>query len=492
MVDTLSLNINIFLRSMVTIFGSIFLMVKLSWELSLLTIIGLPFGFILGRYYGHMWRVLQEKIQDTLADAGSCAEEAFGNIRTVRSFANEEGEANVYEEKCQLVYSWMRTKAWYMGGYMSGNILISNGLAAATLWYGGHLILEERISGETLIPFVLYQLSLGNAIGSVGAVYTGLMEAVGSAERVFQLMDRQAAIDISEGEHSPAKIDGHIEFKNVKFSYPTRPKQPVLQGLTFTAPKGKITALVGSSGGGKSSIVSLITRLYEKNDGEILLDGVDVRKYSHESLHRLVTVVQQEPVLFARSIQKNILYGPFEVDDVDEAIEKATNMASAHEFILNMADKFDTQCGEKGQQLSGGQKQRIAIARSLVRKPCVLILDEATSALDAASEKIVQSALDRIQQEANMTIILIAHRLSTVKNADQIVVIKEGNVVEIGNHDELMTKNDHYARLVAAQVSEGSQSSPQKTVIKEKVVYKRVVTNSSSQKDYDISPGTSA
>jgi len=427
----------------------------------MLTVIGLPFGFFLGKVYGILFRNLQKKIQDALADANSLADETISSVKTVRSFANEDGESKNYYDKTHIAYLLQLKQALYYGNYACFNLLFELGLSCATLWYGGHLIIAGRMDGESLIPFVLYQLSLGDSLQGMGAVYTGLMQAVGAAEKVFEFIDRQSRMPLDLGKFDPPSIKGEIEFKDVSFYYPTRPDQPVLTNLNLTFPQGKVTALVGSSGGGKSSIVSLLCRLYDRVGGEILIDGVDIKNYSHQALHRLITIVQQEPVLFARSIKENILYGELNIKEEEEEheIDVAITKAAAKKFIEDMPKGLETQTGERGHQLSGGQKQRIAIARSLVRKPNVLILDEATSALDAESEFLVQNALDEIQKNENLTILLIAHRLSTVQNADQIIVIDKGQVVEIGKHTELMKKKGFYFNLVSRQISTQEEQS---------------------------------
>lgn len=459
MVDTLSLNINVFLRCSVKTIGCLVFMLKLSWNLTLVTIIGLPFGFLLGKVWGMLFRKLQKDIQDALAKANALADETISSARTVRSFANEEGEAKNYYEKMKVAYLLQMKSALYYGNYACFNLIFELGLTCATLWYGGHLVLVDRMEGAALVPFLLYQLSLGDSLQGMGAVYTGLMQAVGAAEKVFEFIDRQSRMPLDVGTHDPAEVQGKIEFKDVSFYYPSRPDQPILSNLSLEFPAGKVTALVGSSGGGKSSIVSLLCRLYDRISGDILIDGVDIKHFKHHALHRTVTIVQQEPVLFARSIRDNILYGPLELEDEETAIDSAIGKAAAKDFIQGMTKGLETETGERGHQLSGGQKQRIAIARSLVRKPKILILDEATSALDAESEFLVQNALDKIQRTENLTILLIAHRLSTVQNADQIIVIDKGQVAEKGTHTELMSKQSFYFNLVSRQISTQEQQA---------------------------------
>uniref|UniRef100_A0A914Z7E4 ABC transporter domain-containing protein n=1 Tax=Panagrolaimus superbus TaxID=310955 RepID=A0A914Z7E4_9BILA len=286
----------------------------------------------------------------------------------------------------------------------------------------------------------------------LGEVWNGLMQAVGASRKVFELIDREPRISNNgnvDGRHG--KLQGRIEFRNVKFNYPTRPDIPIMQDLSFTVNPGEVVALVGPSGGGKSSCIAMLEHFYEPNYGDILLDGISVRDYNHKYLHTKIALVGQEPVLYARSVRENIAYG---LDYVSEdAIMRSAQHANAHNFIMETTDKYETDVGEKGSQMSGGQKQRIAIARALVRDPVVLLLDEATSALDSESEHSVQEA---IQKNLNgRTVILIAHRLSTVENADKIVVISGGRVVQQGVHQELISQEGIYKQLVQRQMLGG-------------------------------------
>jgi ATP-binding cassette subfamily B (MDR/TAP) protein 9 len=248
-----------------------------------------------------------------------------------------------------------------------------------------------------------------------------------------------------------AKLEGRIEFRNVKFSYPTRPEIPIMQDLSFTVNPGEVVALVGPSGGGKSSCIAMIEHFYEPNYGEVLLDGIPIRDYDHKYLHTKIALVGQEPVLYARSVRENISYGYGQT--TEEMIHRAAKMANAHNFIMDTTEGYETDVGEKGSQMSGGQKQRIAIARAIVREPVVLLLDEATSALDSESEHLVQEA---IQKNLNgKTVIVIAHRLSTVENADKIIVISGGRVQQMGVHKELINQEGIYKQLVQRQMLGG-------------------------------------
>jgi len=283
--------------------------------------------------------------------------------------------------------------------------------------------------------------------GQVGALLPDMSKARTAAASIFEILDRTPSIDTLSTEGTKLdKVTGNIEFKNVKFVYPTRPDAKILKGLSFTLKAGETLALVGPSGCGKSTSVSLIERFYNPEEGQILLDGVDIRSLNLNWLRRQIGIVSQEPILFGTSIKQNISYGKENAQATDEEIQKAAMQANAHKFISVLDSGYDTDVGEKGSQLSGGQKQRVAIARALIRDQKILLLDEATSALDSESEKIVQHALNKAR--AGRTTIVIAHRLSTIQNADQIAVVDNGVIVEHGTHFELLAQKGLYYHLV--------------------------------------------
>ncbi|XP_011819913.1 PREDICTED: ATP-binding cassette sub-family B member 9 isoform X2 [Mandrillus leucophaeus] len=402
--DLVSQNINVFLRNTVKVTGVVVFMFSLSWQLSLVTFMGFPIIMMVSNVYGKYYKRLSKEVQNALARASNTAEETISAMKTVRSFANEEEEAEVYLRKLQQVYKLNRKEA------------------AAYMYY---------VWGS----------------GSVGSVYSGLMQGVGAAEKVFEFIDRQPTM-VHDGSLAPDHLEGRVDFENVTFTYRTRPHTQVLQNVSFSLCPGKVTALVGPSGSGKSSCVNILENFYPLEGGRVLLDGKPISAYDHKYLHRVISLVSQEPVLFARSITDNISYGlptvPFEM--VVEAAQKA----NAHGFIMELQDGYSTETGEKGAQLSGGQKQRVAMARALVRNPPVLILDEATSALDAESEYLIQQAIHGNLQKH--TVLIIAHRLSTVEHAHLIVVLDKGRVVQQGTHQQLLAQGGLYAKLVQRQM----------------------------------------
>lgn len=469
MSDTLGLNINILLRNLIKAGGVLFFMFKLSWRLTLITFIGLPVMIAVSKVYGHYYKKLQEEVQNSLADANNVAEEACSTMRTVRSFANEAGEVQRYSDKLAYTYKLNKKQAVMYSGFVWSNMLFELALTVSVLYYGGHLVLAGTVTGGTLISFILYQIQLGDCVDQIGFTYTGLMQAAGASEKVFEYINRKPAIS-DHGSLVPDDIQGHIEFKNVCFSYPSRPNVQVLRNISFTVKPGEIVALVGPSGGGKTSCVNLIQHFYTADSGQVLLDNLPVEQYEHHYLHKQVSLVGQEPVLYARSIQENISYGLHKDEWTRELVIAAAEMANAHTFITELKEGYETQTGEKGVQMSGGQKQRIAIARALLRKPRVLLLDEATSALDSESEYLVQQAL--YKNMSGRTVLIIAHRLSTVEKADRIIVIERGQVIEQGTHKELLSKRGIYANLVKRQLllSDSSWSSDSSTSLRREML----------------------
>ncbi|XP_028384836.1 ATP-binding cassette sub-family B member 9 isoform X1 [Phyllostomus discolor] len=445
--DLVSQNINIFLRNMVKVTGVVVFMFSLSWQLSLVTFMGFPIIMMVSDIYGKYYKRLSKEVQNALARASNTAEETISAMKTVRSFANEEEEAEVYSRKLQQVYKLNRKEAAAYMYYVWGSGLTLLVVQVSILYYGGHLVISGQMTSGNLISFIIYEFVLGDCMESVGSVYSGLMQGVGAAEKVFEFIDRQPTM-VHDGNLAPDHVEGRVDFENVTFTYRTRPHTKVLQNVSFSLSPGKVTALIGPSGSGKSSCVNILENFYPLEGGRVLLDGKPVSAYDHKFLHRVVSLVSQEPVLFARSITDNISYGlpavPFEV--VVEAAQKA----NAHGFIMELQDGYNTETGEKGAQLSGGQKQRVAMARALVRNPPVLILDEATSALDAESEYLIQQAIHGHLQKR--TVLIIAHRLSTVERAHLIVVLDKGRVVQQGTHQQLLAQGGLYARLVQRQM----------------------------------------
>ncbi|NWY73835.1 ABCB9 protein, partial [Erithacus rubecula] len=476
--DLVSQNINIFLRNVVKATGVIFFMFSLSWKLSLVTFMGFPIIMLVSDVYGKYYQKLSKDVQSALAKANNTAEETISAMKTVRSFANEETEANVYWQKLQQVYKLNKREAMAYTYYVWSSGLTLLVVQVSILYYGGHLVISGQMTSGNLISFIIYEFVLGDCMESIGSVYSGLMQGVGAAEKVFEFIDRQPTM-VHDGSLAPDHVEGKVEFRNVTFSYRTRSATQVLQNVSFTLHPGKVTALVGPSGSGKSSCVNILENFYPLQDGQVLLDGHPINMYDHKYLHSVISLVSQEPVLFARSIAENISYGLTSASF--ESVVQAAQKANAHNFITELQDGYHTgthpaagpgsctawhllifilipsslcldptEAGEKGAQLSGGQKQRVAIARALIRTPPILILDEATSALDAESEHAIQQAIYGDLQ--NHTVLVIAHRLSTVERAHNIIVLDKGRVVQQGSHKELMEEGGLYSKLVQRQI----------------------------------------
>jgi len=446
--NCLGLNVNIFLRTIIKVVGACVFMFSLSWRMALLTMMSIPLIYAVSTIYGYYYEEIQKEIQNKIAKSNEVANEVFSTMQTVRSFANEKQERVRYGEKLDDTCNSVLKQSFFNAVFVWGTNLLQLVPRILILIYGRFLIAQGLLISESFVSFIFYQQQVNDSFTDIADVYTGIMQALGAADKVFDLIERKPKINLDEGKFTAEKINGSIKFENVSFTYPTRPEEPIIQDISFEAKPGEVIALVGPSGGGKSSCVKLLKRFYTATSGDILLDGKPIRDYKHDFFHRVVTMVGQEPVLYARSIKDNIRYG---LDDVtDHVIVESARQANAHDFITSLDQQYDTEAGEKGAQLSGGQKQRIAIARSLVRKPNILLLDEATSALDTESEFLVQQALERNKE--GRTVILIAHRLSTVKSADRIVVIMKGKVVECGSHKHLMDKRGIYYNLVYRQL----------------------------------------
>ncbi|KAF8670749.1 hypothetical protein HU200_050414 [Digitaria exilis] len=422
---------------------------------------------------------LSTYMQANYGDAGNIVEQTLGAIRTVVSFNGEKQAITMYNKLIRKAYGAAVSVGVVNGlglGSMELSLFGSYGLA---IWYGSRLIIEHGYNGGLVISIVMAvtigAMSLGQATPSV----TAFAEGQAAAYRMFKIIDRQPDIDIYDTKGIIlADIKGDVELKDVYFSYPTRPEHLVCDGLSLRVPSGTTMALVGESGSGKSTVISLVERFYDPQAGEVLIDGVDIRRMKLWWIREKIGLVSQEPVLFSTTIRENIGYGVKNVTLED--IKAATELANAAKFIDKFPSGLDTMVGERGVQLSGGQKQRIAIARAIVKNPKVLLLDEATSALDMESERAVQEALNRAMLER--TTVIVAHRLSTVKNADVISVLQNGKMVEQGSHVELMKiPGGSYSKLVHLQGTQGKTESSH-------VDYNMIATDGSGSRSIHTKP----
>ncbi|EIE23519.1 putative ABC transporter [Coccomyxa subellipsoidea C-169] len=443
-----TISISIALRSSVVASFGLVLMFMTSPLLSALTLACLPFLLVSFRIFSKLNMKYTAEMLTASAQAATVAEECFGSIRTVRSFAKETASTERYGGAQGQVLQWGLKSARASGFFFGFNSIIGTGSIVTVLWFGARQVVDGKLSAGQLSSFVIYALYVGTNVGALAGVISNLIQAVGASRRVFELLDRHARQKPSGNEKPMGSPEGgEIVFDNAWFAYPSRPDVQVLKGLSLRVQRGQKFALVGASGGGKSTIVNLIQRFYDPQRGAIMLDGVHLPEIQHEWLHSQVSIVSQEPILFAESILYNITFG----------VEEAAKLANAFEFIQAFPQGFHTKVGERGIRLSGGQKQRVAIARAILTKPRILLLDEATSALDAESEALVQEALERV--EAGRTVVVIAHRLSTVKTASTVAVIESGVIVERGTHSELLAKGGAYAVLVRRQLSSANHES---------------------------------
>lgn len=446
--NTVSVNISMALRFSFGAIGGAILMAWKSWELTLVAAAVVPLVAVGGAVYGRLVRRLSKEVQDALAEATAVAEEALQGVRTVRSFVREPEEIGRYGGAVDHSYALAAKRALAMGVFQGGMTLAGYVSIGLVVWWGGSLVVEGAMTVGDLTGFVLYTLTVAVALSMLSNLYSDFMRASGASQRVFELIDQKPEIEGTGGEKLPAVV-GEVRFADVDFAYPTRPEAQVLRGLNLHVAPGEVVALVGPSGAGKSTIAGLLARFYDPQGGRVEVDGHDLRGLDPAGLREHIAMVAQEPVLFAGSIAENLRYG--RPDATEDQLREAASAANALNFIEAFPDGFATLVGERGVRLSGGQKQRIAIARALLKDPAILILDEATSALDAESEHLVQEALDRLVK--GRTTLVIAHRLSTVRDAHRVAVIDGGVVAEQGTHDELLAKNGVYRQLVERQLA---------------------------------------
>lgn len=436
-------------RQIASLVVGIIIILFISPKLTLFMIATFPVMVIIALIFGRYVRKLSKNKQDELARANVIVEETLQAIKVVKAFTNEVFETFRYRTALDKSVILAMKGAKYRAAFISFIIFALFGGIVLVLWYGVILVQQQELSVANLISFIIYTMFIGAAVGGLGDLYSQLQKTVGSSERILEILDEEVE-SYTQNSTAQEVEGGDISFKNVGFTYPSRQDVTVLDSVNLTIGKGEKIALVGPSGAGKSTIAQLLLRFYETSEGTIEIGGVNINDIPLERLRKMIGIVPQETLLFGGTIRENILYG--KPDASNEEIEEAAKKANALNFILTFPDGLETIVGERGIQLSGGQRQRVAIARAILKDPEILILDEATSSLDSESERQVQEALDQLME--GRTSLIIAHRLSTVKKADKILVINGGKIVENGSHQELIEKtNGLYSHLVAMQLN---------------------------------------
>ncbi|MYD11445.1 MAG: ABC transporter ATP-binding protein [Chloroflexi bacterium] len=438
-------SVSTFLQQSLTLLGSIVIMLYLNWRLTMFIIALMPIIVGVAFALGGAIRRTSTRVQDEIAGATVVAEEVFQNIREVKSFVREGYEIGRYNQAIDIAFraavKLLTVRSIF--GPIIGFFAFAG--LALILWFGGHEVLDGRLSPGELISFLIYGMTVAASSAGVISVYSQFQEALGATKRVFEILDTEPDVRDAPGALRVAAVDGAISLRNLSFGYDD--EQDVLRQIDLEIAAGEIIALVGPSGAGKTTLFNLIPRFYDPDSGGILIDGRDIRDIRQSSLRQHIGIVPQETLLFGGSVRENILYGKLDADEAE--MTAAARSANAHDFIMELTKGYDTVVGERGIKLSGGQRQRVAIARALLKNPSILLLDEATSSLDNESELLVQEALGRLMR--NRTTIIIAHRLSTVRIADRIVVLDKGRIVELGRHDELMARRGLYAKLYEMQ-----------------------------------------
>jgi ABC-type multidrug transport system fused ATPase/permease subunit len=439
-----------FIRQVITIVGGITLLAVISYKLTLFMLAFVPVVAIISRIFGGFIRKLSKETQNKVAESNTIVDETLQAIANVKAFANETFEIFRYRKKTNEVVDVVLKGAKWRGLFVSFIFFALFGSIVGVIWYGVYLVNQGAgMTSGDLFKFVLYTVFIAGSISGMADLYSQLQKAIGATENLMDILDEKPELISENGIDDRTVITGEVRFNRVSFSYPSRKDIRVLKDINFAVSKGQQVALVGPSGAGKSTIAGLLFRFYQPDSGSILIDRKDISSYNLTGLRSNMAIVPQEVLLFGGTIRENIEYG--KPGAAENEILKAAEQANAIEFINSFPEKLETIVGERGIQLSGGQRQRIAIARAILKDPAILILDEATSSLDSESERLVQEALEKLME--GRTSFIIAHRLSTVRKADKIIVIDKGEVRETGTHEELLNlEGGIYKNLTALQI----------------------------------------
>ncbi|MFT4033550.1 MAG: ABC transporter transmembrane domain-containing protein [Siphonobacter sp.] len=446
--DVLTITLAELLRGVATLVIGVGIIVSISWKLTVFMLATFPILIMAAMVFGRYIRTMSKQAQDELAHANIVVEETFQSINIVKAFTNERLEIKRYNTALNKVVNTALRASMFRGGFVSFIIFALFGGIIGVVWYGATLVQSGEMMLADLFGFVLYTAFIGGSVGGLGDMYAQVQKTVGSSERILEILDEQPEVDALQASEGNLSVRGTIEFRHISFNYPSRPDVEVLKDINLYVNAGEKIALVGYSGAGKSTLVQLLMRYYAPTTGAILVDNQPIQQFNITDYRSNIAVVPQEVMLFGGSIRENIAYG--KPDATEAELVEAARKANAYHFIMSFPEGFDTVVGERGVKLSGGQRQRIAIARAILKDPAILILDEATSALDAESEKLVQGALDVLME--GRTTIIIAHRLATIRNVDQIYVLQHGEIIEQGTHEELsLRENGLYSGLVKLQ-----------------------------------------
>ncbi|MBT5549174.1 MAG: ABC transporter ATP-binding protein [Nitrospina sp.] len=429
------------LRQSITLLGAMTIILYLNWKLTGLILLILPPLMIFARVFGRRLKTISEKLQDQVAQAVVVLEEVMSSIKIVKSFTREPYEQNRFQEKIETAFERAVDKlkiSSFFGPFILGLTFL---VSALLIWYGGYQVMQGTTTPGELAAFFLYALIIAGPIGTFVRLYTQIQEARGAIQRVYEILDTQPIIQNPSDPVTIENMTGSIQFENVIFGY--QDSAQVIHDVSFKVLPGQTVALVGPSGAGKSTLIKLLLRFFDPDSGAISLDGYDLRTLDRRNFLSQIALVPQETLLFGGTIRENILYG--KLDATETELKAAAEKANAHEFIMEMEKGYDSIVGEKGTKLSGGERQRISIARAILKDPKILVLDEATSSLDNRSESLIQEALETLM--AHRTTFIVAHRLSTIHKADQIIVLDKGRIVETGQHEDLMTQKGLYHTL---------------------------------------------
>ncbi|WP_281629396.1 ABC transporter ATP-binding protein/permease [Vibrio sp. St2] len=436
------------MRSALMCVGAVIMLFATNIKLTLIVLASVPFILVPILFYGRRVRALSRQSQDSMADVGSYAGEAIEHIKTVQSYSHEAQERASFATEVERAFEIGRQRVKQRAILISGVIVIVFSAITGMLWVGGSDVINGTMSGGDLGAFVFYAIMVASSLATISEVLGELQRAAGATERLIEILQVESHIVApSDKVVSTQQLASEVIFDDVTFHYPSRPEHAAIENLALKAEEGKVLALVGPSGAGKTTLFELLQRFYDPQSGQVTLGGVDVRQMDPNELRQQMALVPQQPALFSNNVLHNIRYG--NPDATDEQVIEAAKKAHAHDFIMKLPEGYDSFLGERGVRLSGGQRQRIAIARAILKDPNILLLDEATSALDSESEHHVQQALEELMR--NRTTIIIAHRLSTIQHADQIAVLDHGKLVDVGNHNELLQSCELYQRLVELQ-----------------------------------------